>query len=193
MEETTEGVAGSGIRWTTRDLEVLPENEWIRYETIDGELFVTRAPHRKHQQVCGKIFRQLDAWSESSGLGEAVVAPGIIFSDADNVIADVVWISRERLALVEDEAGHFTAAPELVVEVLSPGAENLRRDREAKLKLYSLKGVREYWIVDRFSRQVEVYRRENARLVLVATLLGEDEIASPLLPEFGFVVSGFFV
>ncbi len=32
------------VRWTVRDLEVLPDNEWVRYEIIDGELFVTRAP-----------------------------------------------------------------------------------------------------------------------------------------------------
>ncbi len=30
------------IRWTSRDLEGLPENEWVHYEIIDGELFMTR-------------------------------------------------------------------------------------------------------------------------------------------------------
>lgn len=193
MEELTQDIVGSGVRWTTRDLEALPENEWIDYEIIDGELFVTRAPHRKHQQVCMRIARQLDAWSEASGLGETVVAPGIVFSDTDSVIPDVVWISKERLALIEDEAGHLTAAPELVIEVLSPGPDNLRRDKEAKLKLYSIKGVREYWIVDRFSSQVEVYRREGTRLVLVSTLLIEDAITSPLLPGFSSPISRFFV
>ncbi len=39
------------IRWTTQDLELLPENEGIRYEIIDGELFVTRAPHARHQRL----------------------------------------------------------------------------------------------------------------------------------------------
>ncbi|HBY76579.1 MAG TPA: hypothetical protein DEG47_06160, partial [Cyanobacteria bacterium UBA11148] len=47
-----------------------------------------------------------------------------------------------------DEAGHLTAAPELIVEVLSPGVENVRRDQEVKLKLYSSRGVQEYWIVN---------------------------------------------
>ncbi|MEH1966290.1 Uma2 family endonuclease [Nostoc sp.] len=184
--------AVEGVRWTIHDLEVLPENEWTRYEIINGELFVTRTPHRRHQQVCGKIFRQLDVWSDLSGLGETIVAPGVIFSQADSVIPDVVWVSRERLAQIEDEAGHLTGAPELVVEVLSPGKQNELRDKEAKLKLYSVQGVREYWIVDRFTKQVEVYRREKAQLVLVATLLGDDEITSPLLPGFGCSISLFF-
>ncbi|MEH1912558.1 MAG: Uma2 family endonuclease [Nostoc sp.] len=181
-----------GVRWTIQDLEVLPENEWTRYEIINGELFVTGTPHRRHQQVCGKISRQLDVWSDSSGLGETIVPPGVIFSQADSVIPDVVWVSREPLAQIEDEAGHLTGAPELVIEVLSPGKQNEFRDKEAKLKLYLVQGVREYWIVDRFTQQVEVYRREKAQLVLVATLLGDDEITSPLLPGFCCSIRCFF-
>jgi Uma2 family endonuclease len=180
------------VRWTVYDLEVMPQNELTRYEIIDGELFVTRSPHRRHQQVCGKIFRQLDDWSETSSLGDAIIAPGIIFSEEDSVIPDVVWVSKERLAQIEDEAGHLTGAPELIVEVLSPGKQNERRDREAKLKLYSIQGVQEYWIVNRLTKQVEVYQREKARLVLVATLLGNDQITSPLLPGFSCSIRCFF-
>ena len=181
------------VRWTIRDLEVLPQSEGVRYELIDGELFLTRSPHRKHQQVAGKICSALDGWSEASGLGEAIPSPGIIPSDTDNVIPDVVWVSQERLALIEDEAGHLTGFPELVVEVLSPGEKNIRRDREAKLKLYSVQGVQEYWIADRLAKRLEVYRRENGQLGLAATLLEGDEIASPLLPGFDYSVSRFFV
>ncbi len=187
MSQTIEGV-----RWTVYDLEVLPENEGTHYEIIDGELFVTRSPHRRHQQVCVKIARQLDTWSESSGLGETIIAPGIIFSEADSVIPDVVWVSQQRLTQIEDESGHLTGAPELVIEVLSLGKQNERRDKEAKLKLYSIQGVREYWIVNRLSKQVEVYRRKKAQLVLVATLVSDDQITSPLLPEFCCSIRCFF-
>jgi Uma2 family endonuclease len=182
----------AGLRWTIHDLEVLPANEWTRYEIINGKLFVERTPHRRHQQVCGKIARQLDAWSESSGLGETIIKPGLIFSEADSVIPDVVWVSRERLVQIEDEAGHLTGAPELVIEVLSPGIPDELRDKDAKLQLYSVHGVREYWIVDRFTKQVEVYRRKNPQLVLVATFFGNDKITSPLLPEFCCSLGCFF-
>ena len=130
------------IRWTTADLELLPDSG-NRYEIIDGELFVTRAPHWQHQRTGGRIFSALDAWSQFISLGQAAIAPGIIFTDADNVIPDVVWASNERLAVLLDDAGHLTAAPELIVEVLSSGIENELRDREAKLKLYSSRGVQE--------------------------------------------------
>jgi Uma2 family endonuclease len=78
------------------------------------------------------------------------------------------------------------------VEVLSSGAENERRDREAKLKLYSSHGAQEYWIVDWRLQQVEVYRRERAVLRLVETLLADDEIESPLLPGFRCRVARLF-
>ena len=192
--------SATSIRWTVHDLEVLPQNEWTTYEIIDGELFRARAPHRRHQQVGLEIGSALNAWSKQSGLGETIFAPGVILSDADNIIPDLVWVSRERMALIEDEAGHLIGMPELLVEVLSPGSENIRRDgnatpaeyREAKLKLYSVTGAQEYWIADRFSKQIEVYRRENNRLVLTETLTDKDILRSPLLPGFSAEVSQFF-
>lgn len=180
------------LGWTVADLELLPQNEGTYYEVIEGELFVTRSPHRRHQQVGGNIYQELNIWSQASGVGEAIPSPGIIFSEADSVIPDVVWVSKERLAEIEDEAGHLNAAPELMVEVLSPGQKNIERDRLVKLQLYSRTGVQEYWIVNRFSQQVEVYRRSGERLILAVILSGNDELISPLLPGFRCAISRFF-
>jgi Uma2 family endonuclease len=116
----------------------------------------------------------------------------LIFTDDDNVIPDLVWISRDRLARILDESGHLVGAPELVVEVLSAGSDNERRDREVKRKLYSVRGVREYWIVDWHRQQIEIYRRDDRGLSLVATLLAEDILTSPLLPDFSQLVSEIF-
>ena len=190
MSQSTQSTTDR-VRWTTADLELFPDTG-NRYEIIDGELFVTRAPHWKHQKACARICNALDSWSQKTGLGETVQAPGIIFSDADNVIPDVVWASKERLPLLLDEAGHLTSAPELIIEVLSSGLENERRDRELKLKLYSSRGAREYWIIDWQRQQVEVYRREQAVLELAATLFPSDELNSPLLPDFSYAVSQLF-
>jgi Uma2 family endonuclease len=180
------------VRWTTSDLELLAADEWKRYEIVDGELFVTRAPHWMHQRTTGNIYLELQNWSRSRSLGEAIITPGIIFSDTDNVIPDVVWVSSDRLANILDEEGHLTGAPELVVEVLSPGKINERRDKEAKLKLYSSQGVREYWIANWRWQQMEVHRRDNTQLKLMATLLNGDEITSPLLPGFNCQIQRFF-
>lgn len=180
-----------GVRWTSSDLELLPDNG-NRYEIINGELFVTRSPHWKHQKAGNNVCTELTLWSRETGLGEAVTAPGIIFTDADNVIPDVVWASNERLATLLDDDGHLTGAPELVIEVLSAGVENERRDKEVKLKLYASRGVQEYWIMNWRLQQIEVYRRERAMLVLVETLFANDDLISPLLPGFSCVVGSLF-
>lgn len=185
-------LASDRVHWTIQDIEALPDNEWIRYEIIDGELFVSRSPHHKHQQIAGRLFAALDTWSVENICGEASIMPGLIFSEADNVSPDVVWISDERLAQIQDEAGHFRGAPELVVEVLSPGKLNADRDRAAKLKLYSVQGVQEYWIVDRDTQRLEIYRRQQAQLTRVATLLSDDVLTSPLLPGFSCPLARLF-
>ncbi|MUG97779.1 Uma2 family endonuclease [Scytonema sp. UIC 10036] len=184
-------VTSEQIRWTIADLDLLPD-DGTRYEIVDGELFMTRAPRWSHQKVAVKICAALNSWSDETELGEATTTPGIIFSEANNVIPDVVWASYARLAILLDDSEHLTGAPELIVEVLSPGADNERRDREVKLKLYTLQGVQEYWIVDLRLQQVQVYRRQNATLKLVATLFNTDEITSPLLPGFSCSIASFF-
>ena len=181
--------APAKLTWTIYDVEVLPENPAIQYELIAGDLLVTRTPHYRHQHICSRVAAALEIWSERTGLGLTIINPGLIYSEIDSVIPDVVWVSNNRLAQIEDDSGHLTASPELVIEVLSSGKENERRDKETKLKLYSIQGVQEYWIIDRFKGQVEIYRREQGKLVLTLTLMGQDEIHSTLLPNFGCIVN----
>src|SRR5947207_3015850 len=156
-------------RFTSADLEAFP-NDGKRYEIIDGELYVSKQPHFYHQRVCTRVSSKLEQWCEQSGDGAAVIAPGLIFADDDDVAPDVVWVSSRRMRKTLGDDGKFHGAPELIVEVLSPGTANEKRDRDAKLKLYSRRGVNEYWIMDWRRRSVEVFRRKRARLVLTATL-----------------------
>ncbi|UCJ10642.1 MAG: Uma2 family endonuclease [Phormidium sp. PBR-2020] len=179
--------------WTIRDLDVMPDDGgWTRYEIIDGELFVTRAPHFRHQEVSGNLQFELEVWSRKTGLGQPIATPGLIFSPRDAVIPDLVWISQSRLETGVDASGHFTVAPEFVVEVLSQGETNEQRDREVKLKLYSLYGVQEYWLVNWWLKTLEVYRRQDAQLQRVQTLLEGDRLTSPLFPEFEVELSSIF-
>ncbi|WP_322742377.1 Uma2 family endonuclease [Gloeocapsopsis crepidinum] len=138
------------------------------------------------------ICIELKLWSRQTGLGDAATTPGIIFTDTDNVIPDVIWVSHQRLAQLLDDAGHLVGASELVVEVLSSGEEQQKRDRQLKLKLYSIQGVQEYWIIDRQKQQIEIYRRDNAVLKLTATLYKEDDLNNPLLPGFNCSIAQIF-
>ena len=180
-------------RFTSKDLDRLPSIEGIRYEIIDGDLYVAKQPHWHHQYASDRIARPLHDWNDETGLGFAMSVPGLVLSEEDDVIPDVVWISRARLDAVVDVAGHLTAAPELVVEVLSPGRENERRDREVKLPLYARQGVQEYWIVDWRQQIVDVYRRADDDLQRVATLTGSDILTTPLLPGFALPIATLWV
>ena len=62
------------IRLTYEDLCLLP-NDRKRYEIIDGELFVTPAPRRPHQEVGGNLYFYLTDFVKSHRLGEVYFAP----------------------------------------------------------------------------------------------------------------------
>ena len=178
-------------KFTSADLLLMPD-DGNRYEIIEGDLYVSKLPSAEHQFVCGQLVRYFQEWNEQTGMGVALISPGLVFSDDDDVGPDVVWVSYEGLVGTLDKAGHLTKAPELVVEVLSPGKRNEYRDRQAKLRLYSRRGVTEYWIVDWMHRLVEVYRREGDALTLAAKLYADDALESPVLPGFSCVVSKLF-
>ena len=179
----------SSLRWTSADLESMPD-DGKRYEIIDGELAVSKQPHYEHQVTCTLIATLLVNWDKKAKTGQALIAPGLIFAEDDDVAPDVIWISNGRLKNAIRDDGKLHLAPELVVEVLSPSTE--RRDREAKLKLYSRRGVQEYWIADWRTRQVEVYRRDQQALQLVATLFETDVLQSPLLEGFSCKIVELF-
>ncbi len=186
-------MAANSLLWTIHDLSAMPDDGgWKRYEIIEGELLVTRAPHIRHQSAASKIHVRLENWSEETGLGSAFEVPGVIFTEIDAIIPDVVWASKERLGNGIDEAGHFVVAPEIIVEVLSAGGTHKQRDKEVKLKLYSLHGVQEYWIVNWRLKEIEIYRREEARLKKVVTLPVADTLTTPLLPGFDCAVASLF-
>ena len=181
----------AALKFTSADLLVMPD-DGKRYEVIEGELFMSRAAGYEHQYTCGRLFRFLDDWNDRAQLGVALESPGLVLGEDEDVIPDVVWMSHERFRESVDLAGHFTRAPELVIEVLSFGKHNILRDRQVKRKLYSRRGVQEYWIVDWYVRQLEIYRRNETHLELSATLFPNDQLTSPLLPGFACTVKALF-
>ena len=179
-------------RWTVADVDRLPDDPTKRFEIIDGQLFISDPTHWYHQRVCLELCVPLGLWSDETGAGVVVMAPGIIFADDEAVAPDIVWITREQLAAALEPDGKLHAAPELIAEVLSLGLSDEWRDREVKLKLYSRRGVCEYWMVDWQRRQIDVFRRADKALELVATLVEGDTLDSPLLPGFAMPLGELF-
>jgi Uma2 family endonuclease len=177
-------------RWTSTDLLAFGD-DGQRREIIDGELYVSSQPHFYHQMVGSRYTTFLDLWNFETGDGVTAVAPGLIFAEDQDVAPDVIWASHERLATIL-HGGKLYGAPELVIEVLSPGTRNIERDRTAKLGLYGRRGVDEYWIADWPRHRVEVYRRGGDTLAFVAALGPGDTLTSPLLPGFALPLDRLF-
>ena len=68
-------------RFTSADLETLPDIPNVRYEIVDGELFVSKATHWEHQYVCAEIGACLGDWNKPTGRDIAIAAPGVIFAE----------------------------------------------------------------------------------------------------------------
>ncbi len=165
---------------TIADIESMPE-DGNHYELIEGELFVSCAPSLSHQAIVRRLIVAIQKYLERHPIGEIWPGPGVIFSNFSGVIPDVVFISNERLKEIAS-GDRISGAPDLVIEVLSPGAENERRDRQAKRQLYKKYGVREYWVIDPERHTIEVYRSQRVRPVVTFGL--KDHITSPILPGF---------
>jgi Uma2 family endonuclease len=182
----------SDLRLTNADVECMPD-DGNRYELIDGELYVSSAPGFSHQTILVNLVLAFGGYLRDHPIGRIAPGVGVIFDDYNGVIPDLVFATNERMrqTLV---GGRFRAAPEILIEILSPGATNERRGRHIKRNLYAGRGVAEYWIVDPENRGVELHRRnEGGDLVFETSLLQTDELTSSLLPGFSVHVDTLFV
>jgi Uma2 family endonuclease len=169
--------------WTYGNLAALPDDH-LRHELIDGEHVVTPSPNTLHQTISLNLVRMLLPYLDRHGLGEVRYAPfDVKLSLFTVLVPDLVYFTAERFArVVNDRCA--TAAPDLVVEILSPGTR--RRDKGRKRAVYDREGVGEYWIVDPESRSITALRRPRAggglTDVTTSTLEGGGVLASPLFP-----------
>ena len=171
------------LRLTNSDVECMPEGG-NRYELINGELHESSAPGFIHQAVLMNVGFALNDYLRQNPLGLAISGVGVIFDDYNGVIPDPVFATHDRMrnSLI---GGRFHAAPELVIEILSPGVSNERRDRHIKRSLYDGRGVAEYWLIDPENRTVECHRRNPAdQLVVESSLRQSDTLNTPVVPGF---------
>jgi Uma2 family endonuclease len=145
-------------RWTYEEYAQLPqpsEARGTRFEVIDGELYVTPGPSRRHQRIVTRLSGLLDRFVEENGLGEVLVSPfDVLFAEGDCVEPDIVFVRSDREDILTERGAE--GPPDLLVEVLSPSTAG--RDRGIKLDRYRLFGVAEYWVIDPDEPTVQVWR-----------------------------------
>lgn len=163
---------------TAKEFLQLPEGPPY-YELIHGELIMSPSPDSYHQSISLEIALPISNYLKKNPIGRLYYAPLDVVFDQDNVVQpDILFIRKERLDIVQKQA---LGAPDLIVEILSPGTK--ARDLGVKRELYARSGVQEYWIVDPRKQVVNVYYpRENAALPRFTKCRGEDFI-SPLFPK----------
>lgn len=168
-------------------LQERPENEFLRLELIEGELFVSPAPNLRHQRVSMTFTLALGTYVRAHKLGEVFAAPTEVRLAADVAVQpDIIFVSRERLHLLK--TARIDGAPDLVVEILSPSSR--RVDLTRKKAAYERLGVPEYWIMDYDAYDVSIFALVDGRYVAVPV---ENEIArSRAVPGFEIALADLF-
>lgn len=163
-------------RVTADEFFQLPEsNQFI--ELIDGEIMMSPSPVPDHQDVIGNGFMLLKQAARERG-GRVFVSPLDVHLDESNVPQpDIIYLAPDSRCVVAEK--RLVGAPDLLVEVLSPGS--IKRDRSEKFLLYERHGVREYWIIDPRDQLVEAWQLREGRFSLLGAFVVGETFESPLV------------
>lgn len=183
-------VLAKKITWQEfRDMD-FPENDPFIYELIHGEIVKKSAPKPLHQLISQRIEFQLATLLRETPLGQYFHAPVDVFLDDDNgVQPDICYLQKDRLFLLDLNDG-ILGAPDLIVEIVSPGSVKL--DRVSKKDLYERFAVREYWLVDPNNKTVEIYVMQQNAYALHQFLEAEGKAESTVLPGLEIDVQALF-
>ena len=157
-----EGMATSAA---FRELE-FPDNDLFDYELINGLLVRKQSPTLKHQRISRRISTALNNFALKTGIGEMLYAPLDVVLDDNNVYhPDIIFVKKDRASILDEVEQVVIGAPDLVVEILSKST--IVYDRGAKKDIYERYGVREYWLVDQRTNNIEVYSYADQRYKLI--------------------------
>ncbi|HTD59159.1 MAG TPA: Uma2 family endonuclease [Gemmatimonadaceae bacterium] len=174
---------------TAEQFARLPAYNHNREELIRGTLTVLDpGPGYTHGSVAARIGYLLLAFVTPRRLCAVVHRSGFVFERNPDTVCgpDLSFIDASRLPLPEGIA-YLDGAPDLAVEILSPG--NKKKDMAERIALFLRKGTRLMWVVDPKRRTVTVHRPESESFVLSIDdqLSGQD-----VLPGFECRVADFF-
>jgi Uma2 family endonuclease len=156
-------------------------------ELVYGFVREPPTPYYGHQTVVGRLFRLLSAHVEERRLGDVCVSPmDVVLDNEAGVIVqpDLMFISHERAGIIRN---HVWGAPDLVVEVASPGTAYY--DRTVKLSWYRKYGVRECWLVYEKERRIAIVDCASSA---ETTCAGTQMIRSQVLPDLEVTADACF-
>ena len=175
--------------WTYNQYIALPD-DGKRYEIANGILLLVPSSTGSHQDTVGEVFFHLRSHVKLPGLGLVSQAPSVVeLSSKDVFQPDIFVVMNDHLDRVQDKK--FVGAPDLVVEVASPGT--VAFDRLTKYDAYERTGVPEYWIVNLERRTVEVFVLEGDKFQSLGVFHGDQRVPSRLISWLSVRVEQFFM
>ena len=163
------------------------ENFW--YELINGYIVKRRSPPTDHQRASSNLLFIFQKFNQDDALGEIFFGlTDVILDDYNLVQPDIHFTPKSKRHIIKEHG--IEGAPDLLVEILSPGTYKI--DRGDKFKVYQRLGVSEYWIVDPRSRIIEVHALKDGFYDLA--FLGEEggEVESKVLAGLKVLVNEVF-
>lgn len=167
-------------RYTWTEYQTWPDDE--RWEIIDGVAYnLSPAPSTRHQAIVGNLFAYLHRHLAGKGCRPLMAPTDVRLSETDVVQPDILVVCDPARIT----ASHIEGAPELVMEVLSPGTS--AKDLREKKWLYQRSGVREYWVVDPLELYVQRFLLSSEGRYGEAEVFGPQEVV-PLAVLDGLTV-----
>lgn len=155
-----------------------------RYELVKGVLITMSPPGVVHGSFASRFAARLQPFAANQKLGEVLVETGFrLEEDPDTVLApDVSFISAARLPSKGLPEGYFPGAPDLAIEIVSPG--DLDEEVQEKVAAYLQAGARLVWVLRPKRRTVTAHHPDGTARSLGAsdTLSGEDVLPGFSLP-----------
>lgn len=165
-----------------------------RVELIKGKIFkMSPAPNLKHQRISGDIFYEIKTFIKQTKC-QVFHAPfdvrlpvSAAKGKVDTVVQpDITVVCHENILDVQGCNG----APDLVVEILSPG--NTKREMKDKFELYLAAEIPEYWLVDPERESIIIYSLQGIEYIGSKPFMEGDIIKSKVLQGFELEVSDIF-
>jgi Uma2 family endonuclease len=174
---------------TAEELWQLPDDDH-QYDLIDGVLYRMAPPGGDHGYLSVELSRRIANFVEPSHAGRTHADTGFILSrePADTVLApDVAFVRADRIVPPDRHRGFLDQAPDLAIEVRSPG--NTRAELARMAAIYLRAGVSLVWLVDPDRRTITVRDAAAGTRILSA----DDELeGGSVLPGFRLPLSVFF-
>jgi len=174
--------------WSEADYFGLDTNFLV--ELVDGKLEVLPMPTISHQFIVSFLNELLGNFIRARKLGRVLFAP-LPTRIRQNTIRepDLMYFSTSRLKRMR---GKYPTGADLVMEVVSEGAEAHKRDYKDKRKDYAQLGIPEYWIVDPHTERITILALKGKQYRVHGEFAPGEQATSVVLPNFDVDVTAVF-